>query len=74
MRRLEMELNVAKGKVLECEEGMRNLQKEVEEADENIGQIETGITSLQRLALQGPDTDQHDAFPNDGESLGSASL
>jgi len=74
MRRLEVELNVAKGKVLECEEGMKNLQKEVEEADENLGEIENGIANLQRGLVLHANSEQRNAYPNDTESIGSASL
>jgi hypothetical protein len=74
MRRLEVELNVAKGKVLECEEGMKHLQKEVEEADENLGEIENGIANLQRGLVLHANLEQRDPYPNDSESIGSASL
>jgi chromosome segregation ATPase len=68
MRRLESELNTAKGKVRECEEGMTDLQKELEEADENLGLIDSSVADFEHLMQQ---AEQQSIRPI-GSSIGTA--
>ena len=48
MRRWEVNLDAAQGKVDECEKVLSDLRKEIEESDRNIGTIESGLVDLER--------------------------
>jgi hypothetical protein len=48
----EVYLDVAKGKVHECEETLQKLREEVATTEGNLGMIESGMVELQRAILE----------------------
>jgi chromosome segregation ATPase len=70
MRRWEVDLNAAKGKVGECEKALSDLRKEVEEADRNIGTIESGLVELEQRILG---SKNHELEASTSESANSSS-
>jgi hypothetical protein len=57
MRQWEMYLNTAKAKVIECEEVLLNLQREVEESEGILARIESGQINLRQAMLQAENHD-----------------
>ena len=65
MNRWQKDLHVAKGKVYECEKVLLDLQKEVEEAERNIGIIESGLVELEQKILQAQNSETYETSSSD---------
>ena len=61
MRRWERDLGAATGWVRECEKAMAALREEVEEAERNIGIIESGLVELEQRIRQAQDQEACEA-------------
>jgi hypothetical protein len=75
MRHWERDLGAATGWVRECEKAMVALREEVEEAERNIGIIESGLVELEQRIRQAQDQEacEAESISDSGRSIFSSS-